>query len=58
MKFYEKLKKNSYAIQQQIVAAKKIKKANGLTEVKRLSKEFIFTAAILKSAMVLGRKKQ
>ena len=48
MKAYEKLKAEMEEIQQQMVEAKKNKRANALKEVKRLNKESGFTAWILK----------
>ena len=39
------------AIQQQMVEAKKNERASALKEVKRLSKEFSFTAGMLKGAL-------
>ena len=45
------------AIQQQMVEAKKNERANALKEVKRLCKEFSFTAGMLKGALAEGRKK-
>ena len=48
-----KLKKE----QQQMVEAKKNERANALKEVKRLCKEFGFTAGMLKGALAEGRKK-
>ena len=47
MKLYENLKRNTEA-SQQMVEAKKNKSANALKEVKRLCKEFGFTAGMLK----------
>ena len=44
--------------QQQMVEAKKNERANALKEVKRLCKEFGFTAGMLKGALAEGRKKQ
>ena len=44
------------AIQQQMVEAKKNERANALKEVKRLCKEFGFTAGMLKGALAEGRK--
>lgn len=44
------------AIQQQTVEAKKNGRANVLKEVKRLCKEFGFTAEMLKGALAEGRK--
>ena len=43
------------AIQQQMVEAKKNERANALKEVKRLCKEFAFTAGMLKGALAKGR---
>ena len=40
-----------------MVEAKKNERANSLKEVKRLCKEFDFTAGILKGALTEGRKK-
>jgi hypothetical protein len=47
MKSYDELKAEMEAIQQQMVEAKKNERANALKEVKRLCKEFGFTAGIL-----------
>ena len=44
------------AIQQQIVEVKMNERANALKEVKRLFKEFSFTAWMLKCALAEGRK--
>ena len=44
------------AIQQQMVEAKKYEGANALKEVKRLCKEFHFTAGMLKGSLAQGRK--
>ena len=41
---------------QQMVEAKKNERANALKEVKRLCKEFGFTAGMLKGALAEGRK--
>jgi len=41
-----------------MVEAKKNKSANELKEVKRLYKEFGFTAGMLKGSLAEGRKKQ
>ena len=54
MKLYEKLKKNTEAIQQQMVEAKKNELANALKEVKRPCKEFGFTAGMLKGLWLRG----
>ena len=48
MKSYDELKAEMEAIQQQMVEAKKNERANALREVKRLCKEFGFTAGMLK----------
>ena len=58
MKSYDNLKAEMEAIQQQMVKAKKNERANALKEVKRLCKEFGFTAGMLKSSLAEGRKKQ
>lgn len=44
------------AIQQHMVVSKKNKHANALKEVKRLWKEFVFTAGTLKGSLAEGRK--
>ena len=44
------------AIQQQMVEAKKNESANALKEVKRLCKEFGFTAGMLKGSLAEERK--
>ena len=41
----------------QMVEAKKNERANALKEVKRLCKEFGFTAGMLKGSLAEGRKK-
>ena len=58
MKSHDKLKAKMEAIQQQMVEAKKNERVNDLKEVKLLSKEFGFTAGMLKGALAEGRKKQ
>ena len=45
-------------IQQQMAKAKKSERTNALKEVKRLCKEFGFTAGMLKGSLANGRKKQ
>ena len=45
-------------IQQQMAEAKKNERANALKEVKRLCKEFEFTAGMLKGALAEGRQKK
>ena len=57
MKLYEKLKTHTEAIQQQMFEAKKNEQAKALKEVKRLCKEFGFTAGMLKGSLAEGRKK-
>ena len=47
MKSYDDLKAEMEAIQQQVVEAKKSERANALTEVKWLCREFGFTAGML-----------
>ena len=49
------LKAEMEAIQQQMVEAKKNERANALKEVKRLCKEFGFTAGMLKDSLAEGR---
>ena len=56
-KSYDELKVEMEAIQQQMVEAKKNERANALKEVKRLCKEFGFTAGMLKGSLAEGRKK-
>ena len=46
------------AIQQQMVEAKMNEIANALKEVKRVCKEFGFTAEMLKGSLAAGRGKQ
>ena len=58
MKSYGELKAEMEASQQQMVEAKKNERANALKEVKRLYKEFGFTADLLKGALAEGREKQ
>ena len=58
MKSYDELKAEMEAIQQQMVEeAKKNERANALKEVKRLCKEFGYTAGMLKGSLSEGRKK-
>ena len=57
IKSYDKLKAEMGAIQQQMVEAKKNERAKVLKEVKRLCKDFGFTAGILKGSLADGRKK-
>ena len=53
---WDELKAEMEAIQQQMVEAKKNERANALKEVKRLCKEFGFTAGMLKGSLAEGRK--
>ena len=57
MKSYDELKAEMETIQQQMAEAKKNERTNALKEVKRLCKEFGFTAGMLKGALAEGRKK-
>ena len=54
-KQHDELKAEMEAIQQQMIEAKKNERANALKEVKRLCKEFGFTAGMLKGALAKGR---
>jgi hypothetical protein len=58
MKSYDELKAEMEAIQQQMIEAKKNERADALKEVKRLCKEFGFTAGMLKGALAKGRTKE
>ena len=49
------LKAEMEAIQQQMVEAKKNERANALKVIKRLCKEFGFTAGMLKGSLANGR---
>ena len=51
MKSYDELKAEMESIQQQMFEAKKNERANALEEVKRLYKEFGFTAGMLKGSL-------
>jgi len=55
MRFYVELKAEMETIQQQMVEAKKNEHANALKEVKRLCKEFVFTAGMLKGSLAKGQ---
>ena len=57
MKSYDELKSEMETIQKQMVEAKKYERASALKEVKRLCKEFGFTAGMLKGSLAEGRKK-
>jgi uncharacterized membrane protein (DUF106 family) len=58
MKSYDELKAEMETIQQQMAEAKKSERTNALKEVKRLCKEFGFTAGMLKSSLADGRQKK
>ena len=58
MKSYDELKAERETIQQQMAEAKKNERTDALKEVKRLCKEFGFTAGMLKGTLADGRKKQ
>ena len=55
-KSYDELKAEMETIQQQMAEAKKNERTNALKEVKRLCKEFGFTAGMLKGSIAEGRK--
>ena len=57
MKSYDELKAEMETIQQQMIEAKKSERSKALKTVKRLCKEFGFTAGMLKGALSDGRKK-
>ena len=54
MKSYDELKAEMETIQQQMAEAKKNERTNALKEVKRLCKEFGFTAGMLKGSLAGG----
>tara|TARA_B100000963_G_scaffold54925_1_gene43113 strand:+ start:552 stop:728 length:177 start_codon:yes stop_codon:yes gene_type:complete len=58
MKSYYELKAEMEAIQQQTVEAEKNERANTLKEVKRLCKEFGFTAGMLKGSFARRRSER
>ena len=58
MKSYDKLKAEIETIQQQIVEAKKNERTDTLKKVKKLCKEFSFTAGTPKGALAEGRQKK
>ena len=55
MKSYDELKAEMETIQQQMAEAKKNERTSALKEVKRLCKEFGFTARMLKGSIAEGR---
>tara|TARA_B110000259_G_C13775747_1_gene306501 strand:+ start:171 stop:347 length:177 start_codon:yes stop_codon:yes gene_type:complete len=58
MNSYHELKAEVETIQQQMAEAKNNERKDALKEVKRLCKEFGFTAGILKGALAEGSKKK
>jgi hypothetical protein len=58
IKSYDELKAEMETIQQQMAESKQNERTNVLKEVKRLCKEFGFTAGMLKGSLAEGRKKQ
>jgi hypothetical protein len=54
MKSYDELKAEMETIKQQMAEAKKNERTNALEEVKRLFKDFYFTAGMLKGALARG----
>ena len=57
MKSYDELKADMEVLQQQMAEAKKNERAVALKTVKRLCKEFGFTAGMLNGALAEERKK-
>ena len=57
MKSYDELRAEMEAVQQQMVEAKKNEREDALKTVRRLCKEFGFTAGMLKGSLAEGRKK-
>jgi len=55
MKSYSELKAEREKIDKEMAAAKKRERAEALKTVKRLCKEFGFTAGMLKGALAKGR---
>jgi hypothetical protein len=58
LKSYDELKAEMKTIRQQMVEAEKNERANALKEVKRLCKEFGFTAGMHKGSLAEGRKEK
>ena len=56
MKSYDELKAKMETIQHQMAESKKNERTNAIKEVKRLCKEFGFTAGMLKGSLAEGRK--
>ena len=57
-KSYSELTAEREQVQKQMVEAKNNERTNALEEVKRLCKQFGFTAGMLKSSSAEGRKKK
>ena len=57
IKSYDELKDKMEVIQKRMTEAKRNERTNTLKEVKRLCKEFGFTAGMLKGSIAEGRKK-
>ena len=58
MKSYDELKAEMEEIQQQMVEAKKNERTNAIKEIKRICKEFFYTAGMLKGSLAEGRKNE
>lgn len=58
MKSYDELKAEMETIQLQMAEAKKNERTIALKKVKKLCKEFEFTAGMLKGALAEGRQKK
>ena len=58
VKSYDELESEMETIQQQMAEAKKNERNNALKEVKRLCKEFGFTAGMLKGALAKGHSEK
>jgi predicted rRNA methylase YqxC with S4 and FtsJ domains len=55
---YDQLKAEMEAIQKKMDIAKKLERKNALKTVKKLCKEFGFTASMLKDSLTEGRKRK
>ena len=58
MKSYNELKAERDDLQRQMAEARKNERADALKEVRRLCKEFGFTAGMLKDVLAEGRKRK
>ena len=56
MKSYEELKSEMKQLENQMVSARKRERADALKQVRKLCKEFGFTAGMLKASLAQGRK--